>query len=169
MLILGLDLATRTGWCLGPIGASPPAFGTHRLPSTGDDIGRFLAAYEDWLIAKVNADQPARVFFEAPILSQRTQTARKLMSLAGVTEMVCHRLGIPVQEVNISSAKKFFTDDGRADKPKMVGAARSRGWEVEDDNQADACAIWLYGCASLDPAIREQGWRTDAARRKRVS
>lgn len=148
MMILALDLSTHTGWAAGPLGGRP-SFGTHHLPKTGDDIGRMLVAYEDWLRAMVADVRPTHVFFEAPILSQRTMTARKLMGLASETERLCHRLGLPVREVNLMTVKKRFTGSGRAEKARMIEEARRRGWDVKDDNQADALAIWDFGCAVL--------------------
>lgn len=152
MRVLGLDLATNTGFAIGDLGGVP-RFGGHRLPSTGDDLGRFLAAFEDWLLDTIRRDVPDRVFFEAPILSQSTMTARKLMCLAGETERICHRERLPVKEVVISQAKKFITGHGYADKQMVVEAAHARGWKVANDNEADACAIWLFGCATLAPKV----------------
>jgi Holliday junction resolvasome RuvABC endonuclease subunit len=152
MRVLGLDLATNIGFAIGELGGDP-IFGGHRLPDTGADLGRFLIAFEDWLVAVLDREAPARVFFEAPILSQSTMTARKLMCLAGETERICVRRGLPVFEVVISQAKKFIAGHGYADKQMVVEAARARGWKVTNDNEADACAIWLYGCATLAPKV----------------
>ena len=152
MRVLGLDLATNTGFAIGDLGGVP-RFGGHRLPSTGDDLGRFLAAFEDWLLGTIRREVPDRVFFEAPILSQSTMTARKLMCLAGETERICLRRRLPVFEVVISTAKKFITGHGQADKQMVVEAVRARGWMVNNDNEADACAIWLYGCATIAPKV----------------
>jgi hypothetical protein len=107
-------------------------------------------------------------------------TARKLMCLAGETERIFLRKKIPISEVNIKSAKLFFAGHGNADKPMMVEAARKRGFVIgncqkclgngrvrglytrpcpvcegtgQDHNQADAGAIWTYGCASIKPGL----------------
>jgi hypothetical protein len=173
MRVVGLDLATTLGWASGVAGGIP-RLGAFTLPSTREDIGRYLVAYEDWLMGFLDAEQPDCGFFEAPILSQHTMTARKLMCLAGETERIFVRRGVSISEVNISSAKLFFAGHGRAEKPAMVKAALKRGMPVgdcakcrgrtlntrgrpcavcegtgKDHNQADAGAVWAFGCASL--------------------
>ena len=154
-LVLALDLSTHTGWAIGRLGGNALEFGTMHLPKTGDDLGRFLFEFEVWLRDLIQDRHPDKVFFEAPIMSQRTMTARKLMSLAGVTEKVCFELRVPYEEAVLSSVKLFFAGHGKAEKKHMIDAARRmHGWPVEDDNQADACGIWLYGCACINPELR---------------
>ncbi len=175
--IIGLDLATSTGFCVGDIGGEPTC-GSHTLPSTREDIGGFLIAFEDWLTGFIDRQRPDAGFFEAPILFKtHTMTARKLMCLAGETERIFLRKKVPISEVNIKSAKLFFAGHGNADKPMMVGAARKRGFLIGnctkcqgsgrrgnracpscegtgfDHNQADAAAIWTYGVASTRPGV----------------
>lgn len=151
--LVGLDLATNTGWA-----SAPPdgllKFGTKTMPSTGDDIGRFLKDYKDWLEAFLGVETPAVVVFEAPILRNgRTHptTARKLMCLAGLTELVCREMDIPVMEANLATVKKQFTGNGHAEKDDMLAAAKRWGWNVRNDNEADACAVWFYGVQQKAP------------------
>jgi hypothetical protein len=40
--------------------------------------------------------------------------------------------------------KKFWTGSGRAKKPDMIAEAQKRGYELVDDNQADAVALYVY-------------------------
>ena len=69
--ILALDLATKSGWACGsPDGE--PRYGTKVLPSTGEDIGRFAAAYNEWLLDMITLESPALIVFEAPILAGQT-------------------------------------------------------------------------------------------------
>lgn len=144
--ILALDLATATGWCAGPPDAGVPLFGTHILPSTGDDIGAFGIAFEGWLAPTLRDVAPEVVAYEAPSLFAVTQPATviKLNGLAYDTEKLCARAGIRCFQANPSRLKKFFAGNGRAKKPDMVAAARRYGWTVADDNQADACACWAW-------------------------
>jgi crossover junction endodeoxyribonuclease RuvC len=175
--VIGLDLATKTGWAVGDLGLVP-ALGTYTLPSTGEDIGLFLHTFDEWFAAFILRERPDAAFFEAPILSQNTKTARKLMCLAGETERICVKNRVPVSDVNISSAKLFFAGHGHADKPMMVEAGHTHGFIIgdcgkcrgtgrnrkgnlcaecegtgRDHNQADAGAIWSFGCASISPGI----------------
>lgn len=144
--ILALDLAEkRTGFAIG----SPdddPVFGSHGLPSTGPDIGRMLVAFDAWLRLRIQGEDVALCVFEAPILTAgRTHilTARKLMNLAGHTEFVCAQADIRCVEQNIATNKKQFTGRGDADKDMMITVARRYGWDVQNSDEADACALWV--------------------------
>lgn len=141
--ILALDLATRLGWACGrPDGE--PSYGTKVLPSTGEDIGRFAEAYNEWLLDMITLESPGLVVFEAPILAGQTTltTARKLTGLAWHTEFVCRLREIRCAEHHLQSVKKFFAGSGRADKAAMIAAARRQGWDPKDDNAADALGLW---------------------------
>jgi Holliday junction resolvasome RuvABC endonuclease subunit len=141
--ILFLDLATRAGWCVGAPDETP-RYGTKVLPSTGEDIGRFAAAYNEWLLDMITLESPGLVVFEAPILAGRTNltTARKLTGLAWHTEFVCNLRQVRVREHHLQSIKKMFAGSGRADKDAMIAAARRLGFDPKDDNQADALGGW---------------------------
>lgn len=147
--ILALDLATALGWAANPA-AMEPRFGTYVLPKTGDEVGEFIAAYDDWLQDMLVDEAPGLVIYEAPSLFAKTTPATviKLNGLATHTELVCFRRSVPCRKVNPSSLKKFFAGNGRAEKADMVAAARRYGWEVRDDNAADACAVraWAIFC-----------------------
>ncbi|BAQ44371.1 hypothetical protein [Methylobacterium aquaticum] len=152
--ILGLDLSVKgTGWAL----AAPDEdlrFGTHPLPSTGADVGRLLVAFDEWLRLRLGGENVGVVIFEAPILTggkTHVMTARKLMNLAGHVEFVCSQLGITCREQHISTNKKEFTGNGAADKDAMIAMARAYGWAVTDDNQADACGLWVGGVLKFAP------------------
>ncbi|GJE13669.1 hypothetical protein [Methylobacterium longum] len=141
--ILALDLATKTGWAVGSPD-SEPRYGTKVLPSTYEDIGRFAAAYNEWLLDMITLESPALIVFEAPILAGQTTltTARKLGGLAWHTEFVCNLRQVRCAEHHLQSVKKFFAGSGCADKTAMIEAARRHGWDPKDDNAADALGLW---------------------------
>ncbi len=152
MIVWALDLATNTGECWGEPGASP-SLGHNRLPSTGDDVGRFLSEFRKWFMGRLDEVCPTLVSFEAPILPAATSmsTVRKLNGLAGVTEMLCHEEGIECCEATTTAVKKALTGSGGAKKWQMVEACRayglgphtynSEGREASDE--ADAFGVWL--------------------------
>lgn len=149
--VLSLDLATATGWALWAPGLDAPRSGTVKLPRTGEDVGRFLRAFDEWLRDFISLERPWRLVFEAPILTTgKTDitTARKLMCLAGVAEMVAHRAGIPCYEQRIAEVRKHFVGHGNlrrdAAKRAVLDACRARGWQPRDDNAADALALLDY-------------------------
>lgn len=141
--ILTLDLATRTGWCCGAPDQAP-RYGTKVLPSTGEDIGRFAYAYNEWLLDMITLEDPALVVFEAPVLTGKTSltTARKLYGLAWHTEFACSMRQVRCAEHHLQSVKKFFAGSGNATKDDMIAAARRLGFDPKDDNAADAIGLW---------------------------
>ena len=147
MKIAALDLSSHTGYAFGEH-HEHPRYGTFDLPKTQDDVGRFVAAFDEWLNALIDVEHPELLAFEAPLMLGGGQTSitttRKLMGLASHVEFVCYRRGIICREGNVSKIKKFWTGSGRAKKPEMIAAARKWGYRVRDDNQADALALWSY-------------------------
>lgn len=152
-MLLTLDLATWIGWTLGAPSDLHFRFGTHKLPSAVD-IGPFAEAYNLWL-DQMLARKVTMVVFEAPILPREVAliTARKLYGLAWHTEWQCTIRQVAVFEAHLQSVKKFLTGDGRAKKPQMIEAARGYGYEVTDDNQADAIGIRLLTIQNRFPEL----------------
>jgi len=149
MSILALDIATVSGWAQGD-GGSTPSSGVYGLPGTGDDIGRYLISWANWLDQRLKGNRPREVVFEAPILPKMTTlaTTRKLHGLTGVTEMICHSNAVPVTEISAGMVRKHFLGrhypkNATRDQLKIavVAGCRARGWNPLDDNEADALAI----------------------------
>lgn len=155
--IIALDLATRTGFCIGAPGTRPQ-FGCHVLPSTGTDIGSFAAAFDGWLRKLVAETAPARIIFEAPILPRQTQliTVRKLTGLAYHTELIAKQSGVRCAEAYKQRVSKFFVGTARPDKRDTILIAQRHGFDVHDDNAADAIAVWAWAvhCYAPEHAAR---------------
>ena len=52
--------------------------------------------------------------------------------------------------VHTAELKKWATGKGNAGKPRMIEAARARGWEPVDDNEADAQLLLEYSLEILN-------------------
>lgn len=157
-MLLALDLATKTGWCVGD-GSQIPVTGLVTMPDTGEDVGPFLDFYLRWLNLKITDESPTTVMMEAPVMAraklvagklvgapQTIATTRKLQGLAGVTEMVAFQRGVKVREAAAATSKKTLTGNGRADKPDMVKIARRLGLPATISfDEADAFGAWLEG------------------------
>lgn len=162
MIVLALDLATNLGFAWGPHDGRP-VLGHERLPSTREDVGLFLCAYEDWLRPVLESTGADIIVFEAPILAKVTNvtTVRKLTGLAAVTEMIACREGLACFETSIQSVKKALTGNGRATKSEMVAAARAHGFDPhvtradgEDaSDEADALGVWIHTIRTRFPAL----------------
>jgi crossover junction endodeoxyribonuclease RuvC len=156
--IIALDLATATGWAVG-MPEAEPRFGTFTLPSTGDDIGRFLVKFEDWLNDMITVEGPGLVVFEAPILRRgggNPVVARKLMGLANCVETICYRRDVRCRQAHLATVKKSFAGSGRAEKSDMIAMARRWGWAVRNDNEADALGLWQLAVRMAAPEVHKR-------------
>lgn len=165
MRILALDLARLLGWAVG----SPDqieGFGTHELPKTAAwELGEYGMAARVLFRRMLAHVEPDHVVYESPILRSgkivegrrgpRVATIdtpdklRKMYGLPFELEIECRRAGVPVREANIGSWRSSFLmgkiPKGReACKLAVKVMARRRGWDVKDDNEADALAVLDY-------------------------
>lgn len=176
MILLALDLATRLGFAVGDVdshvcatgleaaGRAPlpkPASGAVRIGPTGAPIGDFLVAYDRWLRETIQTTRPTHLVFEAPWVGPKTHqdTARKLMCLAGLTEMIGTQAGIGwIRECRVNDPRKHFTGRGSGPRAQMkalvMECCRARGWEVEGDDEADALALFDYAAHLLQQRQR---------------
>ncbi len=159
MKFLALDLSSKTGWAVGEHDAQP-TFGSYALPKTGEDVGRFVAAFDEWLRAMIALESPEYVAFESPLMigggATTISTTRKLMGLASHTEFVLYGSGIICRELNVSTIKKFWAGSGRAKKPDMIAAARRHGFQVRTDDEADALGAWCFTVHARYPDQRHR-------------
>jgi hypothetical protein len=160
--ILALDLATRTGWAEGDIG-SRPRHGSERFAPAGADRSAVLAGAIRHLQRRFMVFPPAMVVFEAPmapnIMAGRTNanTARTLIGLAGLVEAICQINGIyRVREAKVSDIRRWFVGGnprGEIGKKLTIDRLRAMGFDPQDDNAADALALWHYTAAQYDPDL----------------
>lgn len=159
MRVLALDLSSSTGWACGSDAGTPVSHGVIKMPKTGEDIGRYLRAFRDWLGHAIEDLAPTEIVFEAPILRGENGIAalRKLYSLSGLTELVSLDYGLPVREANLTQIRNHFIGVCRAPadiksrdrrrqwlKAKVVAKARELGFRVAGDDDADAIALLDY-------------------------
>lgn len=161
--ILALDLATVIGFTVGPVDEKP-AFGTYRLPKTGDELGPFGDAYDTWLRQMLVRHRPADVVMEAPMAdgAGRTPlaTSIKLKGLCFLTEMVCHQHGIRCTQMDAWQWKKTVCGTARVSKSMRpyppIEVLAQKGIAVDDDNAADSYCIWLCARGILFPKAMAQ-------------
>jgi hypothetical protein len=166
MRILALDLARLSGWAVG----SPDG----ELPKTDKwNLGEYGMAARVFCRRILAHTVPDWVVYEAPILrSGKIKTRgngkqfvatvdtpeklRKIYGLPWELEIECLRAGIPVREANIGSVRSAFLmakvpTNSEACKTAVKVMARRRGWNVLDDNEADALAVLDFELAMKCP------------------
>jgi len=129
-----------------PPEARPPArFGTIITGKPGSTHGERSACLSDWLGAFQQAHGPGLIVIEQPMpakFSRNLSATEIAIGLRMVVQAHCHRHGLPaIREVPIISAKAWFGSRLQKDKAPMMACARSLGWEVATDHEADALAI----------------------------
>ena len=166
--ILALDIATRTGWAYaGPdqVAAWPdvplaarahprPRWGLIDISSAGAGAGRWTR-YVDRLTDLLSLTKPAVIVYEAPLSSvgmPNAHTAVILHGLVAFTEYTAARWRIVHRPAHISTVRKHFLGraprDGRAKaKAAVIDGCARRGWDISNDNIADALAVLDYAIA----------------------
>lgn len=161
MKILALDLATHVGWCVDGPEVVPPRAGAFKLRGGGTELGVAGLAFSEWLAEMVATWRPDAIAFEAPLMGGpgvvfNGRTARLLIGLAFVTEVVAASYATRCFEEHVQSVRRHFLGQGRPKDPKRATVERCRllGWEVPDHNAADAAALWAFAKARLDRTFR---------------
>lgn len=171
--VLSLDLARRTGWAAGST-AGVEGFGVHEFRRTDAwNLGEYGMEARVTFRRMIAEVEPDLVVYEQPILrSGRIATnskgrqfvktvdtpekLRKIYGLGFELEVECYRANVKIREANIGSVRAHFlmgkvprTSDECKIAVKVM--ARRRGWNILDDNDADALAVLDYQLSILDP------------------
>ena len=166
-LILALDLATVSGWAVGPPG-SVPLSGSIRLGRQGLSLVRFLDAADHWLGGLMAEHRPSTVIIEAAFISpNRTSrdVAARLTTISGLAQLAAFRFGLDessICEATSTDVCKFFTGRGHFSgdtakkKALVMHHCKMLGWEPADYDEADALALWRFAEAMLFPNARRQ-------------
>ena len=147
--ILGLDCATKTGWCLLGADGKPIESGVQDFSKRrGESNGLVFLRFRKWLTELIQAlpMKPGLVPYERAHF--RGGAATELcVGLQTRVQEVCAELGIESAPVPTMTLKKSATGSGKAGKDAMIETARAiLGREPIDDNEADAVhvASWAF-------------------------
>jgi hypothetical protein len=159
--ILALDVATTTGWAVAFAKDDKPLFGAHRAAPGGSSAGYLFLNFARWLTDMIAIHQPDAIFFEAPLDPRRigaktnAETFRRLITMAGLVEMVAQARGVNrVYEAEASAVRRHFIGGNpkrEEAKRQTMRLARSLGCDVKGDDEADAVALFFYAAAILNP------------------
>jgi hypothetical protein len=158
-VILGLDVATTTGWCMGHTQCGSPSWGTRKLPSAGDAAATMAMAA--WLEPILVEGRPGLVAAETPPSlawgggKTNAKTLLRLNKLVGKVEELCFEAGIDFALVDTTEWRKPLTGMARFPKTRRpyppIAALAQIGFDVADHNAADAFGVWLYALAVRNP------------------
>jgi hypothetical protein len=157
LIILGLDLATTTGWAIGAPGETPRC-GSLRFGKPDSSSDAIFADALRWLSEFLRSERPDSIMLEAmlPPQAMKGETSRatrdRLAGLHGVVRGVAHCRGIyDIGTVSTLTARHHFCGARSADKSDVHDKCRALGWPANDHNAADACAVWSFACGLVAP------------------
>lgn len=162
MTVLALDLATVTGWAYGEPGMEPK-HGTVRFANPGASHEAIFAKASTWTKMILADKRITTVVWEAPMPTSfkrgqsNVNTTSLLYGLPAVIGAVVYLAGIyDIRKADTRDVRNYFigcSPKRHLAKPMVMKQCRTCGWEVADDNEADALATWDYMCALLVPKL----------------
>lgn len=143
MAILCLDLGTNTGWAAklesGHIESGSVSFQNKRHEGGGMKYLKF----RKWLDSEFKG-LISEVYFEEVRRHAGTSAAHAYGAFMGHLTAWCEENSIPYSSVPVGTIKKSATGHGGASKQQMINAAILHGFNVSDDDQADAIHLLRY-------------------------
>lgn len=160
MMLLGLDLASKTsGYCVGD-GAHLPTADVWRFPEVTDkhgaDHGKLLDALYQNLNVVLDRFEVEACAYEAPIKTPTDTLAllRLIYPLGAFVEWVCLQRGIPCGEFTVQEVKAEVAGNQHAPKEDIAFVAEKCGVvlpKVGRLDAADAWAVWKRLLRHYDP------------------
>lgn len=157
--VLALDLATSTGWCTGVPGGKP-RFGSLRFGNASADRPARYRAMREWLSVMITP-KTRRVIFESSavpsIMMGRTNidTIKLLVGFCEHLEEFCHGR-VELREARTADVRRYFIGGNpkrAVAKPAVMQRCKALGWDVKNDDEGDACAVWAYQIGILRPDL----------------
>lgn len=133
-----------------------------------DGLGTVFCRLEDEMHDAIQLHRPRAVVYEAPFIASRQQhaeTAKLLMGLATVAELICARHSVRCYHQTANQARskvlgKAPTGGSDKIKPVIMEWAKGRGWDVKgQDDEADALLLLQYAVVQLDTTRKVSFYR----------
>jgi len=136
-MILALDCATKTGWCLWDKGGVVESGTEDFSKQRGESNGMMFLRFRIWLTKMLLRDINLVIYEQA---HHRGGAATEIcVNLTGRVQEMCEELRIEYTTIHTATLKKWATGCGNADKGEMmVRAGIELGRRPVDDNEADA-------------------------------
>lgn len=109
---------------------------SHRIYEIMDWLDRRFGEID--MVCKIDL-----VVFERPF-SRGMDATRSGWGIAGVIEAIATKYGWPVTDTDPQTIKKFAAGNARADKFRMIEAAREMGYTGVNEHEADAFCLLKY-------------------------
>jgi Holliday junction resolvasome RuvABC endonuclease subunit len=143
--ILALDLGSTTGWAVRNSRCRILHGTAEFRPTRFEGGGMRYLRFGKWLDQTLDVTGGIdAVYFEEVRRHAGTDASHIYGGFLAALTSWCEQHGIAYQGVPVGTIKRFATGKGNADKQAMIAAMCDRGFEPDDDNEADAIAILLW-------------------------
>ena len=143
MVILSLDAATKTGWCILKDGKIIESGVQDFSKKRGESNGAMFFRFRNWLnsILVIGID-----FISYEQAHHRGGAATEIcVNLTGRIQEACAERNIEYASIHTGTLKKWATGSGKGDKALMIARARNfLGRDPIDDNEADAVLMAFH-------------------------
>jgi Holliday junction resolvasome RuvABC endonuclease subunit len=143
MSTLALDLGTSSGYAIYENGEI--ISGVNKLRHDRRASGVRALDFYRWLTQMIREHGITYVYFERVYAHSGTEAAHLYGYFMHTLAAVCEEKRIECAGIPVTTIKKFATGKGNATKEEMIAAAKSRGFNPQTDDEADALAILLTG------------------------
>jgi len=139
--ILCLDLGKTMGWAVcksGSIFSGIEKLHGNRFSGGGMPFLKF----RQWLDSlKCNGETFHAIYFEEVRRHLGVDAAHVYGGFLATLTAWCEDQEVPYQGVSVATIKKHATGKGNAKKPEIIDAMQKKGFNPQDDNEADALAL----------------------------
>jgi hypothetical protein len=158
--VLALDLASVTGYAYGVPGSIPQC-GHLRFSKPGSSRAQTYRAFREWLDSAWGRKIPDIIVYELPmhplhVRGKTTfETTKLLIGLAEHLEEWSYEKA-ELREATVGQVRSHFIGrnmNGVIAKRETFERCKILGWPVETKDESDACALWHYQCAWLNPKL----------------
>ncbi|BAE49163.1 crossover junction endodeoxyribonuclease RuvC [Paramagnetospirillum magneticum] len=140
--VLALDLGTTTGWAMRLADGATVSGTMEFRPGRFEGGGMRYLRFRSWLDHLLGgAKGISAVYFEEVRRHAGTDAAHIFGGFLAHLTAWCELNHIPYQGVPVGTIKRHATGKGNAGKDAVIAAMKARGFNPEDDNEADALAI----------------------------
>lgn len=167
MKILALDLARTTGVAVGDHSGAPVC-STHSLGPAKSSHALVCGEAMRLINTLLTRHQPDAVAIESVYIDQRNpqkiRAAILLHKIHGAVLGVCNVHGLHPFEYTAQECRKHFISAGTLGRAEAKATVMSMcgvlGWKVDNDNEADACAVWeMHRAKERLSNMMPEGWQ----------
>ena len=140
--ILALDLGTQTGWSLlrrSKVTSGTLTFKNDRYQGGGMRYLRFSRWLDD--MKGLAGGTLTEVYFEEVRRHLGVDAAHVYGGFLATLTSWCEGESIPYQGVSVGTIKHHATGKGNAGKKEVMVSLQAKGYNPQDDNEADALAL----------------------------